>query len=163
MEFVRIIYPSGCFQLQTCWLVKRSINANCNLLRWPSGVVFALNGTSMQGLVLWIQYLPTAGDCDEAQLLQQTDHFTAFASVRYQLIPPCMRHFYMHHLIRCLEGDEANDTFLILQRQKHKFKRLHNLCQATQLVSVRVRIRVSIRIPWTVVSSLCRNAFLYAY
>ena len=32
------------------------------------------------GIGLWIQYLPTAGDCDEAQLLQQTDHFTAFAS-----------------------------------------------------------------------------------
>ena len=62
---------------------------------------------------------------------------------RYQTeFLPCMRHFYMHHLIRRLEGDETNDTFLILQSRSTSSKRLHNLCQATQLVSVRVRIRV---------------------
>lgn len=54
---------------------------------------------------------------------QQTDHFTAFASSQdIKLNSPMYETLYMHHLIRCLEGDEANDTFLILQRQKHKFK-----------------------------------------
>lgn len=56
---------------------------------------------------------------------------------RYQTeFLPCMRHFYMHHLIRRLEGGEANHAFLILQRQSTSSKRLHNLCQATQSVSV---------------------------
>ena len=43
-------------------------------------------------------------------------------SARSNLVGPDFVKFYMHHLIGFLEGKETSIAFLIVQRQKHKFK-----------------------------------------
>lgn len=131
---------------------KCSIHANCYLLRWPpSFMVSVQNRTSMQGVFLWSEYLPIACDSDKAYLPQQTDHLMAFVSSQdIKLNSSHVRYTFTGIIqLDVLKGKRQAVPSLFYKGRSTGSKRLHHLCQATQLASVSVRIWVQdIEFPW---------------